>query len=239
MSASAASEKSGTSGNSRPETGNRRRVVIRRSATLQPRHSPPDLKRRFDVTASFEQQSPTPEKKSLDPELQRMVKGLGGGGVASVSSRVDSSSSIRLANKKSSLTSLTNLSQENVGGPLSRAWLWAWSKCFGCARRRRLAKNMASNSASDFQGGVGSLGRQSTVSHEKGEEDVEAAAHLHWGALISSGDNQTTPLFASFRSQGRVTSACLWHACRAVTVGALLIIMGITMAVLGKHFRFL
>jgi len=43
-------------------------------------------------------------------------------------------------------------------------------------------------------------------------------------------------LFASFRTEGRVTTACLWHACRVVTLGCLLVIMGITMVILGKLF---
>ena len=42
------------------------------------------------------------------------------------------------------------------------------------------------------------------------------------------------PLFSSFRVQGRVTTSCLWHSCRAVTIGAILIAAGITMAILGK-----
>eukprot|EP00094_Tigriopus_californicus_P006473 TCALIF_06234-PA protein Name:"Protein of unknown function" AED:0.29 eAED:0.39 QI:0/0.25/0/0.8/0.5/0.6/5/0/485 len=40
---------------------------------------------------------------------------------------------------------------------------------------------------------------------------------------------------ASFGSQGRVTSGCLWHAFRAITLGVLLIAIGITMAILGSH----
>jgi len=41
-------------------------------------------------------------------------------------------------------------------------------------------------------------------------------------------------LFASFRTEGRVTTACLWHACRVVTLGFILVIMGITFAIVGK-----
>ena len=40
--------------------------------------------------------------------------------------------------------------------------------------------------------------------------------------------------FSGFRMEGRVTTACLWHACRAVTIGTLLIGMGITMIILGE-----
>jgi len=40
----------------------------------------------------------------------------------------------------------------------------------------------------------------------------------------------------AFRSQGgRVTSACLWHAFRAVFIGVLLICVGITMAIFGEQ----
>ena len=58
----------------------------------------------------------------------------------------------------------------------------------------------------------------------------------YWGPLISQGGNgpSAKPLFTSFKTEGHVSTACLWHACRAVTVGSLLIILGITMAVLGK-----
>lgn len=34
--------------------------------------------------------------------------------------------------------------------------------------------------------------------------------------------------------QGRVTTSCLWHSCRAITLGGMLIVIGITMAILGK-----
>ncbi len=41
--------------------------------------------------------------------------------------------------------------------------------------------------------------------------------------------------FSSLRPpHARVTTACLWHACRAVTVGILLICIGIVMAILGE-----
>ncbi len=187
-----------------------------------------------------------------DPDLNRMV--TGGGmppkptSVTSVSSKVagaesfHSTVSIRFAangdqgsesakkKPRDTLTSLTSLTGEvGVKARLRRTWWWTLSKCFACARNRRFAKSgMSSVTHSDFQGQIGD--------HRQGDvEDIEAAAQRHWGALIApSSDQDKTPLFQSFRSQGRVTSACLWHACRAVTVGALLIIMGITMAVLGK-----
>ena len=44
----------------------------------------------------------------------------------------------------------------------------------------------------------------------------------------------TMPTFQSFRIEGRVTTSCLWHACRAVTIGTILIGTGITMAILGN-----
>ena len=39
---------------------------------------------------------------------------------------------------------------------------------------------------------------------------------------------------ASIRRTGKVGSACLWHACRAITLGSLLVITGITLCVLGQ-----
>ena len=47
------------------------------------------------------------------------------------------------------------------------------------------------------------------------------------------------PTFSSFRMEGRVTTSCLWHACRAVTIGTLLIGLGITMIVLGEILKLL
>ena len=62
--------------------------------------------------------------------------------------------------------------------------------------------------------------------------------------MIGHGDNgpSAKPLFSTFRAEGHVTSTCLWHACRAVTIGALLIVMGMAMSILGKlkfNLRFL
>ena len=61
----------------------------------------------------------------------------------------------------------------------------------------------------------------------------------YWGPLIGAGGNgpAAKPLFTSFKTEGHVSTTCLWHACRAVTVGSLLIVMGITMAVLGKNTK--
>ena len=54
--------------------------------------------------------------------------------------------------------------------------------------------------------------------------------------MVGHGDNgpSAKPLFSTFRAEGHVTSTCLWHACRAVTIGALLIVMGMAMSILGK-----
>ena len=38
---------------------------------------------------------------------------------------------------------------------------------------------------------------------------------------------------ANFRGEGRVTTGCLWHACRAVTLGLALVITGVCLTVLG------
>ena len=66
--------------------------------------------------------------------------------------------------------------------------------------------------------------------------EEESEMKQYWGPLIGHGDNgpSAKPLFSAFRAaEGHVTSTCLWHACRAVTIGSLLIVMGMTMAVLG------
>ena len=73
--------------------------------------------------------------------------------------------------------------------------------------------------------------RRKSTSSTGGDEPTQ-----YLGLLIGHGDNgpSAKPLFSTFKAEGHVTSACLWHACRAVTIGSLLIVMGITMAVLGK-----
>ena len=45
-------------------------------------------------------------------------------------------------------------------------------------------------------------------------------------------DHQTR-LMSNFRGEGRVTTGCLWHACRAVTIGIALIITGISLTIIG------
>ncbi|CAB4064098.1 unnamed protein product [Lepeophtheirus salmonis] len=50
---------------------------------------------------------------------------------------------------------------------------------------------------------------------------------------FSEAETTEIRIFKSFQSYSQVTSTCLWHACRAITVGVILIIAGITMAILG------
>ena len=45
-------------------------------------------------------------------------------------------------------------------------------------------------------------------------------------------DHQTR-LMSNFRGEGRVTTGCLWHACRAVTIGIALIVTGISLTIIG------
>ena len=40
-------------------------------------------------------------------------------------------------------------------------------------------------------------------------------------------------LMANFRGEGRVTTGCLWHSCRAVTIGIALILTGISLTIIG------
>ena len=44
-------------------------------------------------------------------------------------------------------------------------------------------------------------------------------------------------LSSSFRGEGRVTTGCLWHACRAVTIGIFLVITGVALTVIGQYFN--
>ena len=105
---------------------------------------------------------------------------------------------------------------------LIHAWWWILGHCFRCARRMRLtsATEMELHSKGASNSGVSS----------------EDGVKKYWGPLIGHGDNgpSAKPLFTAFKTEGHVSNACLWHACRAVTIGSLLIIMGITMAVLGE-----
>ena len=57
------------------------------------------------------------------------------------------------------------------------------------------------------------------------------------GVVVGGGaGSRGIMAFSGFRMEGRVTTACLWHACRAVTIGTLLIGMGITMIILGEFY---
>jgi len=53
--------------------------------------------------------------------------------------------------------------------------------------------------------------------------------------LRSLGIGRSGATVTSGPMHGRVTTACLWHACQAVTLGVLLIIVGIVMSVLGNR----
>ena len=58
-------------------------------------------------------------------------------------------------------------------------------------------------------------------------------SHSH---KLESGDMTTyigPRLMANFRGEGKVTTGCLWHACRAVTIGIALIITGISLTIIG------
>lgn len=191
--------------------GQRRRIVIRRSNTLQPRgRGGPTVAHRFDVTKN--------------PDLQVMVRGR----VSSVSSKVAaeaSAASIRFAKSPRSSTSCDPIKFKAAAASiklrLTTFWWWILNQC---ARTAHLT------SASEA--------RRPSKAFEV-VDDLEAAAQAHkdyWGPLIGRGDHGTAakPLFTSFKTEGRVTTSCLWHACRAVTVGCLLIVLGVTMAVLGK-----
>lgn len=87
--------------------------------------------------------------------------------------------------------------------------------------RRKLSSK---NNSSSGRFGMSFRRRSGNSNAEAGQDQQPHAHHVY------VNDNSS-----SFRSQGRVTSACLWHAFRAVTVGVLLIAIGITMAILGKH----
>ena len=103
---------------------------------------------------------------------------------------------------------------------LSYMGQWVQKQCWWCLHRLRNWRNQNSQ------------GRQDSIIDDSLEEKRQ-----YWGPLIAAhGGNgpSAKPLFSKFKAEGHVTSACLWHACRAVTVGSLLIVMGITMAVLGK-----
>ena len=61
-------------------------------------------------------------------------------------------------------------------------------------------------------------------------EPVKAGHGDVAGDMISG---HQTRLMNNFRGEGRVTTGCLWHACRAVTIGIALIITGISLTIIG------
>ena len=52
-------------------------------------------------------------------------------------------------------------------------------------------------------------------------------------STIITATGHQTRLMSNFRGEGRVTTGCLWHACRAVTIGIALIITGISLTIIG------
>ena len=54
------------------------------------------------------------------------------------------------------------------------------------------------------------------------------------GSALENGAIYSRPrLSSSFRGEGCVTTGCLWHACRAVTIGIFLVITGVFLTVFG------
>ena len=109
---------------------------------------------------------------------------------------------------------------------LSYVGQWVQKQCWWCLHRLRHWKSRDRGSARR---------RQESIIDDSLEEKRQ-----YWGPLIAAhGGNgpSAKPLFTKFKAEGHVTTACLWHACRAVTFGSLLIVMGITMAVLGKILK--
>lgn len=213
--------------------GQRRRIVIRRANTLQPRKGQSNVAHRFDVTKSS-------SLGLTNPDLQVMVRGR----VASVSSKVAAesaaaaaSSTIRFAKSPRSSTSCDPIKFKAAAASiklrLTTFWWWILNQCARCARQAHLT------SATRRLSKAGGSGLKGAPGFEVVADECEADNKDYWGPLIGHGDNghAAKPLFTSFKTEGRVTTSCLWHACRAVTVGCLLIIMGVTMAVLGEKAR--
>ena len=210
------------------EVGQRRRIVIRKN-TLLPHNQPhyyqsrkassggqrkgssSTVLRRFDANA-------VNSRSSQDLDLENMVKG-----VSSVSSQVqdpDNVCSPRFDKAAGAEGQSSTKKRLTYGGQ------WLQKKCWWCLHRLRNWRNR------------GARPRRDSVLDDSLEERRQ-----YWGPLIAAKGGagpSAKPLFSKFKAEGHVTSACLWHACRAVTFGSLLIIMGITMAVLGESvFSFL
>lgn len=162
-----------------------------------------------------------------------MVHGSSGGGgasglgqVSSVCSQVDLSPPPPLHMK--SLHQRSANHEVHVKQRLTNYRQWLYQQCLNCAQNIGRRKKAA----------VAVVAAMSSAEHEAGAAaaDGESEVKQYWGPLVGHGDNgpSAKPLFSTFRVEGHVTSTCLWHACRAVTIGSLLIVMGMTMAVLGK-----
>ena len=135
----------------------------------------------------------------------------------------------------SSSTSSLSASSERghrLGVLVLRQWLCYMGRLVPCVFSKRRRDNdgnkgifsaSASPSRDEFI-----LGQKVTL------PNGHTSFHGDGGEAASLSARTGRGLCPSFRSQGRVTSGCLWHACRAVTIGVLLIIFGITMAILGK-----
>ena len=64
-------------------------------------------------------------------------------------------------------------------------------------------------------------------------EPGDAAETPGGGDMTAIISGHQTRLMSNFRGEGRVTTGCLWHACRAVTIGIALIITGISLTIIG------
>ncbi len=197
-----------------------RRVFIRKAHTLHES----DITNRSHLTQGNATSScHAGSKGRADPDLSLMVRGQA---VSSVSSRVENPHS-PVAGLSGSQSMTNSLTGKQRMGSLGQ---WLFKQCLDCAtqvgnwrgfflpsHRRKKAMMEASKTS-----GAGL------------EDSLEMKQY--WGPLIGHGDNgpSAKPLFSTFRVEGHVTSTCLWHACRAVTIGSFLIVMGMTMAVLGE-----
>ena len=204
-----------------PETGQRRRIVIRKNTLLPqhrkgsaashggPRKGSSTLLHRFDTRA-------VTARSSQDLDLENMVKG-----VSSVSSQVQDPD---VCSPRFDKAAATSEGQNSVKKRLSYGGQWLQKKCWWCLHRLRHWRTRSHRPSTD------------SILEDSLEEK-----RAYWGPLIAAhggaGGPSAKPLFSKFKVEGHVTSTCLWHACRAVTIGSLLIIMGITMAVLGTYLR--
>ena len=62
---------------------------------------------------------------------------------------------------------------------------------------------------------------------------VEVSSRMQSVDMTSAYTAAPSRLITNWRGEGRVTTGCLWHACRAVTIGIALIITGISLTVIG------